>query len=225
MKTNLTIDAPLPQLLVCSHRADQQAIVIEAFKTSTQQSLELIWTNLEHESIKISQIRAVLHQLQYAPLKGQQRIWAILYADQLTLEAQNAMLKVLEDIPASTQIVLCTYLPEKILPTIHSRCLEHHPKIQNADYSTPTKFSELYDQLPSMSAATIFGLSQAYKDRSSAQELINHLIIIAHKQSDLNKKVDHLRWLLQAHSYLENNVNVRQVLEHTFFKFAGIIHR
>lgn len=51
---------------------------------------------------------------------------AIIYGvEKLTTQGQNALLKILEEPPANTKIVLTTNNPNKLLPTITSRVITH----------------------------------------------------------------------------------------------------
>jgi len=56
------------------------------------------------------------------PLLGHGKVFIIDEADLLETEAQNAMLKTLEEPPERTWIILCVEQEERLLPTIRSRC-------------------------------------------------------------------------------------------------------
>lgn len=56
------------------------------------------------------------------PLLGHGKVFIIDEADLLEVEAQNAMLKTLEEPPERTWIILCVEHEERLLPTIRSRC-------------------------------------------------------------------------------------------------------
>ena len=56
--------------------------------------------------------------------RGGARVVAIFEAHLATVEAQNALLKLLEEPPPSAAIVLVTEYPDRLLPTIRSRCHE-----------------------------------------------------------------------------------------------------
>lgn len=56
------------------------------------------------------------------PALGAGKVFIIDEAELLAREAQNAMLKTLEEPPANTWFFLITSLPDRLLPTIHSRC-------------------------------------------------------------------------------------------------------
>jgi DNA polymerase III gamma/tau subunit len=73
----------------------------------------------------IDTIRDLRKQSQYKPLDGDTRVWIIDEVHQLSKDAQNAMLKSLEDTPDHIYYILCTTDPQKLLPTIIGRCSHH----------------------------------------------------------------------------------------------------
>ncbi len=73
-------------------------------------------------SIGIDMIRD-LHTFAYhPPLIKKQKFIVIPHAETLTIEAQNALLKILEEPPAHTQLILCAPHTQSFLETILSRC-------------------------------------------------------------------------------------------------------
>lgn len=72
----------------------------------------------------IDMVRDVQNQIGLAPMGGRTRVWVIDEAHQLTKDAQNAFLKVLEDPPKHAYVVLCTTDPAKLIKTVISRCTE-----------------------------------------------------------------------------------------------------
>ncbi|MBN1263254.1 MAG: hypothetical protein JW991_02765 [Candidatus Pacebacteria bacterium] len=73
------------------------------------------------DSIKISQIRNLKKKLFYKPLALKLKAGLIYGAEKLTLPAQNALLKTLEEPPADTILILTSRQAESLLPTILSR--------------------------------------------------------------------------------------------------------
>lgn len=69
----------------------------------------------------ISAIRDLLEQLSLAPYGGKGRGVLIESADRMLAPAANALLKILEEPPPKTIIILATDAPQKLLPTILSR--------------------------------------------------------------------------------------------------------
>lgn len=70
----------------------------------------------------IEEIRALRDTVKYAPTAGKFKIYIIDEVHMLTKEAFNALLKTLEEPPAHVKFMFATTEPEKVLPTILSRC-------------------------------------------------------------------------------------------------------
>jgi len=78
----------------------------------------------EKQSISIDQIRTiVLSRAEYPPVEGRARIIIIRRAEELTIEAANALLKTLEEPRQKHHFILLTAHPDELLPTIRSRTL------------------------------------------------------------------------------------------------------
>jgi DNA polymerase-3 subunit gamma/tau len=72
----------------------------------------------------IDEIRDLLERAAYKPSVGRFKVFMIDEAHQLTKESFNALLKTLEEPPEYLKFVLATTDPEKMLPTVLSRCLQ-----------------------------------------------------------------------------------------------------
>lgn len=77
----------------------------------------------------IDEIRELKDKINYKPAKGRKKIYIIDEVHMLTKEAFNALLKTLEEPPEHAIFILATTEPEKILPTIISRCQRYDFKI------------------------------------------------------------------------------------------------
>lgn len=85
------------------------------------QSLEVI--EIDGASNRgIDDIRNINETLGYAPAKGHYKIFIIDEVHMLTKEAFNALLKSLEEPPENVKFFFATTEPQKVLPTIVSRC-------------------------------------------------------------------------------------------------------
>ena len=67
-------------------------------------------------------IRGLIDELSLLPAEGGARVAIIESADRLTEDAQSAFLKTLEEPPARTTFILCADEPDRLLPTVRSRC-------------------------------------------------------------------------------------------------------
>ena len=77
----------------------------------------------DEASIKIKVLRErVIEPIGYRPFEGARRVSIIDPADAMTREAQDALLKTLEEPPPSALLILVSAYPDTLLPTIQSRC-------------------------------------------------------------------------------------------------------
>lgn len=80
------------------------------------------WIEPDGRSIKIEQIEKLQKEFTYTGLESNQKIYIILGADTLTLNAANRILKFLEEPSQKTTAIMLTENSQSIIPTIRSRC-------------------------------------------------------------------------------------------------------
>jgi DNA polymerase-3 subunit gamma/tau len=70
----------------------------------------------------VEDVRQLRENVRYAPAKGRYKIYLIDEVHMLSPAAFNALLKTLEEPPAHVKFIFATTEPQKVLPTILSRC-------------------------------------------------------------------------------------------------------
>lgn len=85
---------------------------------------DIIWVEQEEGKtrISVSQVRQLRARLEFPPHGEGGRAVIFEHADLMTEEAQNALLKTLEEPTARTYLLLTAVQPSQLLPTIRSRC-------------------------------------------------------------------------------------------------------
>lgn len=82
--------------------------------------------NPDGNSIKIEQIRYMQKKVQEKPIIANKKVYLINEADKMTVEAQNCLLKTLEEPPEYATIILIGANENAFLTTIKSRCMILH---------------------------------------------------------------------------------------------------
>ena len=75
------------------------------------------------QELLVGQIRAAAADAFVAPNESARKVYVIPEAERMNTEAQNALLKALEDPPGHACFVLCTTAADALLPTVRSRCV------------------------------------------------------------------------------------------------------
>jgi DNA polymerase III gamma/tau subunit len=81
----------------------------------------------------IEMVRGIQDTIRAVPRAGKSKVWHIDEAHRLTPDAQDAILKTLEEPPRHAYIILSTTVPQKLVGTIISRCTEIRVKEVDPD--------------------------------------------------------------------------------------------
>ena len=76
----------------------------------------------EHKNVAVKIVRQIRDDMFVRPNEASHKIY--LFPQELGIEGQNALLKILEEPPAYGVFLLLTDNPDKLLPTVRSRCTE-----------------------------------------------------------------------------------------------------
>lgn len=187
-------------------------------------------------SIGITEIRELNHWLSLSSYQSKMKAAVIFRAEKMTLEAQNALLKNLEEPPENTLIILLTQDYELLLPTIISRCqvIKLTASAINLDDKEISQYLNILKVLIKNDLGEKFKIALDYaKSREEAIEFLDKLMIVLESQlkstvisnssslhitislyPSLVHQLQHTKTLIQA------NVNTRLALENLFINFS-----
>jgi DNA polymerase-3 subunit delta' len=78
--------------------------------------------HIPSRDIRVEQVRALQERLSFRALEAPHKVAILTPAHAMNPQAQNALLKTLEEPPRDTVLLLISSAPDKLLPTIRSRC-------------------------------------------------------------------------------------------------------
>lgn len=136
----------------------------ECRKTLNGNQPDLYFVNRQHEKIKVGDIREMLEGAEIRPI-AERKLYFIERADLMTTEAQNKLLKTLEEPPERVTFFLGAANESGLLDTVRSRCRRINIDIFGADAINDALRSIGVDaELCSIAAACAEGqLGKAYK--------------------------------------------------------------
>lgn len=176
-------------------------------------------------SLGIEEIRQMQKTVFLTPVNGNKKAIILEDAQTLTLEAQNALLKILEEPPIHALFFLSTSSIDQFLPTILSRCslvrLQENP--QEITEETIAALEKDMKLLLSASISQRLALAEkiaSQKDTTSIwlKQIILYLRtkMLANLESSISLTTT-LNKLQEAYRLITTtNANARVVLEHTF---------
>jgi DNA polymerase III gamma/tau subunit len=147
------------------------------------------------KAVGIGDIRNLQKKLFLKPIESETKAVILEAFLGMTVDSQNAFLKVLEEPPAHTMIIILVSSLDFILPTILSRC-----NLINLDKTKKLSDEEIENNLKIILGLKKEGISQSLliaqnnsKDREAALNFLENLIISVHsvlenKQSELPTK-------------------------------------
>lgn len=168
------------------------------------------------QSIGIDTVKIVRNKLFLKPIKSEYKVLIIEDAHLLTPQAQNALLKLLEEPPEHTFIFLGSDTHEALLPTIRSRCQmiileEKRAELPDKEVKKITHFIE---QLPTLSIEQkLKHAEQLAKDKDKAIIWLEKLILVLREKT------------ISGYSSSEDNNPNREVKEDVVLDSARTITR
>lgn len=189
---------------------------------------DCITPTAEGPSIGIAEIRGFIKRLMLKPLEGTYSAGIITRAELLTLEAQQALLKTLEEPPDHAYIFLGAANNLQLIPTIMSRCTtisltdEKIPETEEGNTDIRTLIDALQSATP---GKKIHLAAQAGKSKDEVERFINASVsMLRHDLVSENiapplcrQKIHLVHQLLAAKKHLVHNVNPQLLLEQALF--------
>lgn len=154
-------------------------------------------------SISIEEVRALKKQIYQRPVSLSYKLVIIKDADQLTHEAQNALLKILEEPPAHAIIVLTTNSQKNLLPTVVSRLTLldlQVPQTLARQKALPTNLKEALTSISQIDNPKLWIDNELTANYQSLLESLNS----RETRTDLEKN---LRALAEVKKMVSANVN------------------
>jgi hypothetical protein len=125
---------------------------------------DLLWIERGRDDtrVRIAQIRAAQQALYLRSVEGGRRAVVIADAEWLNLEAQNALLRTLEEPPPGTSFVLVTASPSGLAPTVRSRCQRVRFPAEPAPAADPA-LAERLAELPRRSIPELLDWAEEFR--------------------------------------------------------------
>ncbi len=113
----------LAKALNCERKRDDACETCASCRAINARNFpDLMVIQPEGNTIKIEQMRTLRKIAYLKPMTGKKRIFIVTEVEKMTEEAANSLLKVLEEPPLFSYVILVTHNPFLIIPTIKSRC-------------------------------------------------------------------------------------------------------
>lgn len=175
------------------------------------------------QKLGIEQARKIKEHFSFKPYQAKGRAVAIEEGSNLTPDAQNSLLKTLEELPKEAVFIIGATNEANFLPTVLSRV-----QITRLDHSAEDKSPGQYDQdigkLQSATTAERFEFVEKLKDRDSLlPALVGYFRRQALAQQGQNSALNlYLEELLQAEAWAKQNVNIRAILEYLMLRMPKL---
>ncbi|MDD2823316.1 MAG: hypothetical protein PHQ59_04540 [Candidatus Daviesbacteria bacterium] len=178
---------------------------------------DLMWFGPD-EKLGVEQTKKIKNFLKLKPYQAKGQMIVIIAAENLTTDAQNVLLKTLEEHEDQVNLMLGAASEEQLLPTLLSRCQIKSLSI-NPTPEIETKYQKDIDKLLSSATEERFQFIEKIKDR---EELLPALLIYSRQKLLENPSseiwIDFLKALMEAEKWATNNVNLRAILEYLMLK-------
>lgn len=190
----------------------------------------ITWFNQDGAGFGIEEVRALQTELSYSSYNNQARALIIAHAHSISLPAQQALLKLLEEPPQHTLLVLLTPYPDQLIPTIHSRTQRHKlapepptaPADETASSGLPPELLQLLAIPDSIAFHHIITWSDTISERADAINYLEQALIYLHQQPPSAHHLKAQQLLIEALGWLRANVGVKLALAELGFRLKQL---
>lgn len=169
----------------------------------------------------IEQARIIKEYFSLKPYSAKGRAVVLEDASQLTIEAQNALLKTLEEPPERALLILGARSEDNLLPTILSRCQITHITSVSTLHTSSVGLGKDIEKLINSTIEERFEYIEKLKDRKEFLVALVvyfrnqlHQLSSDHRTFDKPAIQNFLKELLQAEKWASQNVSPRAILEY-----------
>lgn len=156
-------------------------------------------THEKPTTISVDEIREQVNSdIAIKPYSSRYKIYIIPEADMMSVQAQNALLKTIEEPPEYAVIMLLTQNAEALLPTIRSRCVML--KLRNIKDQLIKKYLMEQMQIPDYKADICVAFAQGNMGKAISLATSEHFNEIKEEAAQLLKNIDDMQTdeLMQA---------------------------
>lgn len=176
---------------------------------------DLLWFDTE-EKLGVAQARQVKEFLSLKPHQGKAQAVVLIAAENLTPEAQNALLKTLEEPPGDTVIILGISSDDQLLPTVLSRCKVFN--LENTVLNTGGSFDTEIEKLQESSMEKRFQFIESLDKRDEFLPALTAYFRSQILEGCDQKSQAFLKDLIEAERWARQNVNIRAILEYLMLR-------
>lgn len=179
--------------------------------------------NIEKKTIGISDVKPIQQFAYKKSYLGSGKLIHIANADNLTIEAQNSLLKIIEEPPKDTQIVLSSKSLGNFLETIISRCKVEYLSKEEIDLDKielPKNFVEALRLIAEIDKIKSASDKHAFLESLFRKIYINLKHELVENQTYITRKktAERLKLVQDIHKKISANVNLKTALEFMFIK-------
>lgn len=180
-------------------------------KKITRNHPNLLWIT-DEEKLGVEQAKKIREHLTLKPYQDLGQIIVLESAHNLTTEAQNSLLKILEEPPEESLIILGINQQDRLLPTVLSRCQIHSidGKVE-VDFD---KFQKDIEELEGENVENRFKYIEKLEDKESFLNFLTHHFREKLIKNPSKENLEFSNTLIEANKWADRNVNIRAILEY-----------
>jgi DNA polymerase III delta prime subunit len=204
-----------------SQKEQLKILLKRIFNKDLKESPDIHVLNPEkNNSIGIEEVKELQKAMRYKPFQEEKQVGIILQAEKLSTQAQNALLKTLEETTETSSYILCVDNVRNLLPTIKSRGIV----IYSSSQIEKTSVEEDLENFLDLDPLEQFNIIEKYsEDKDSSLSFINSLEERFRKRLELDikngnidssqKNLSFLKTVQKSREKISANCNRRLTLE------------